>query len=175
MCADSDSRSDIQRFYVQAECAAGLDGVGVERHLVGAGDGADLGDRLNSAHLVVGVHDADQRRVGPDGLFHRSGVHQAVAVHRHVGHVKAKVLLQLLDGVADGVVLDGRGDDVVLLGAVAPLKGHAAQGQVVALGAATGKDDLVGRAAQDVGHRLAGLIHGVVRLASHAIDARGLP
>ena len=161
----------VQGLDVQAECSSGLHGVGVEWNLVSTGDLADLGNGLDGAHFVVGVHDADEGRVRADGLLDVGRIDQAMMIHRHVGHLKAKVLLQLLQRVADGVVLDRRGDDVVLFGTVTSLKGHAAQRQIVALGAATGKDHLSGAAVQDAGHGLARLVHGVVGLAPQGVDA----
>jgi len=45
-----------------------------------AGDAADLRDGLDGAHLVVGVHDADQEGLRGDGPPNLLGIDQASAV-----------------------------------------------------------------------------------------------
>ena len=66
-------------------------------------------------------------------------MHQPELVHRQVGDLEA-LLFQLLAGVQHGVVLDLRGDDVVAL--IPAGVGRAADGPIVALGAAAGEVDL---------------------------------
>jgi len=51
--------------HVGWDFAGGLGGIGVEQDAAFAGDGRNLGDRLNRANLVVGVHDADEERSAP--------------------------------------------------------------------------------------------------------------
>ena len=58
---------DLQLIDLRADLADRLRGVGVQRNLVLVADGGDLPQRLDRADLVVGVHDADQQRIGPDG------------------------------------------------------------------------------------------------------------
>jgi metallophosphoesterase superfamily enzyme len=62
---------------------------------------------LNRAYLVVGVHDADESRLGPNGALNLSRVDHAGLVHGHDGFRKAKALYKLLQCVPNGVVLDG--------------------------------------------------------------------
>ena len=134
-------------------------------------DARRLGDGLDGAHLVVGVHDAHQHRLGRHRLGQGVQVHEALAVHGQVGGAEA-LLLQLLDGVEDGVVLDGGGDDVVA--AAAAGIGGAAHRQGVALAAAAGEDDLLRLAAQELGHRTAGGVQALAGLSRLGVEARGV-
>ena len=138
---------------------------------MGASNLADLGNGLDGTDFVVGVHDADHGRTGANCLFYVAWIHHAISVHGNVGDFKSELHFQLLCCVADGVMFDGGGDNVVLLGPVAALKGHAAQSQVVALGATTGENHLVGRTIQDLGNHLACLVQGMVGFASQIVDA----
>ena len=70
-------------------------------------------------------------------------------------------------------MLDGCRDQVAFA-ALGLGKGHAAQSQVVALGPATGKNDLPWFAAQDPGHHSARLIHRFGCLAPLVVDAGGI-
>jgi len=81
------------------------------------GDATDLRNWLDGAYLVVGIHDGDQRGVGPDGASDGIWVHSARTVHRHICDAKAVVALELLAGVQHRMVLNGRGDDMPSRGA----------------------------------------------------------
>jgi len=56
------------------------------------------GDVLNDPDLVVHQHHAGQNRVGSDGCLERVQIHQAVALHVQVRHLKS-LALQLAAGV----------------------------------------------------------------------------
>ena len=109
---------DAQPPDVEVEIAGGLYGVGVndDRPASPLGllfnDTGYLGDRLDSADLVVGVHHAYQHRLVGDSGGYVLRVHPAVPVDGQVRHVEP-LLFELLARVKDGVMLDGRGDDVV--------------------------------------------------------------
>ena len=81
---------DAQAVDVEVERAGRLHGVGVEgdARVVRLDDARDLGDRLDGADLVVGVHDGDQGRVGAQGAREVVGVDEALAVDREVGGAK---------------------------------------------------------------------------------------
>ena len=72
---------DAELGHVDRDLAGGLGGVGVEQRTVGVGDAGQLGDRLQSAGLGVGQHDADQGGVAGDGLLKVGWVDPAVVVH----------------------------------------------------------------------------------------------
>ena len=57
---------DVVLLHVDRDLADGLDGVGVEEDALLVAELADLGDGLDDADLVVGVHDGDE-----DGLVGR--------------------------------------------------------------------------------------------------------
>ena len=73
------------------------------------------------------------------------------------------------EGVEDGVVFDGRGNEVPALGAEE--SGGAEDGEVVGLGATTGEDDLAGLAGPEPGHAVAGVVEEFAGLASEMVDA----
>ena len=159
----------VEGIDIQIEGTSRLDCVRVEGDPPLPGDPPDLGDGLDRPHLVVGVHDGDEGGPVGDGPSHVVGIHAAVRVHGQVGHLETEALLQLVAGVEDSVVLDGRGDDVVALVALA--KGDAPEGQVIALRATTGEDNFPLFCSQDLGHRRPGLVQGLERLAAQAVDA----
>ena len=78
-----------------------------------ARDAGDLGDRLERADLVVGVHDADQHRPGLDRPAHVLGVHDPEAVDGHDGQPITEAAFEVTACGEDRRMLDRRGDDVV--------------------------------------------------------------
>ena len=65
----------------------------------------DLGDRLDRADLVVRQHDRDQDRLVGDRRVDVVGIDPTIAVDRQLDDLEAE-LLEVADGVADGVMLD---------------------------------------------------------------------
>ena len=147
---------DVLLLHIDVEVAGGLHGVGVEQDTLFMAHGADLGDGQDGADLVIGVHDGHQAGVGPDGVSHLLGGDGAGGAHRQQLHLKA-LLLQLFQGVENGVVLEGGGDDVLLALALTDA-GGGDQSLIVGLAAAGGKGDLTGCAAQTGGHGLPGAL-----------------
>ena len=72
---------------------------------------ADFRNRQDRTDLVVGVHDGDQGSVLPNRLRHLMGSDGSQRAHGEQLHLKALVL-QPFQGVQDGVVLKGGGDDM---------------------------------------------------------------
>ena len=103
----------------------------------------------------------DQDGLVVDGPLQVFEVDQAVCLHRQIGDAIA-VLLQPLAGIEHRFVLGHLGDDVVA--ALAVHLGDALDGEVVALGRAGGKDDLLGGRADQLGHLLAGRLDRPARL-----------
>ena len=149
----------------------GLHRVAVEERLVAAAEGADGLQVVAGAHLVVGVHQAHQGLgVGGQQLLQVGQVGAAVGVQPHPVHLHGTAAAQFVGGVLDGVVLDGRGDQVAH-----PAVAHAAgQGHVVRLGAAAGEDDVARHAVQALGHGAARPFHGGAAAAPEGVDAAGV-
>ena len=147
---------DVLLLHVDVEVASGLHGVGVEQDTLFMAHGADLGDGQDGADLVVGVHNGHQAGVGQDGVSHLLGGDGAGGAHRQQLDLKA-FLFQLFQGVENGVMLKGGGDDVLLALALTDA-GGGDQSLIVGLAAAGGKGDLPGRAAQTGGHGLSGAL-----------------
>jgi hypothetical protein len=99
-----------------------------------------------SSYLVVGVHDGNDHCVRPQRATQVFRIDKPLRVDRQVGRFEA-LLSELLNGVEDSVMLDGRGDQVP--SAPQRTEGGAPDRQVVALAAAAGKNDVVGTRAQD--------------------------
>ena len=146
--------------HVQVEGPTCLDGIGVEGDTRLTRDLADLGDGLDGAHLIVGVYDADQGRIVTDSTLDLVRVDQPVSVDGQKGGFETKLISELFHRVAHRVMLD-RGRDQVLFAALCLGQGDAAQGQVVALGAASSKDDLPIRATEDTGNRVPGSVERI--------------
>ena len=159
--------------YVHGNVSDRLNGVGVEEHTSLPGDGGDLGDGLDGADLVIGGHDGDEDGVGADGRLYRLRVHTAQGIHRQVGDRKALGLFQVLQGVQDGVMLNGGGDDVPAL--AAPELGHGLEGPVVALRPAGGEEDLLGLCVQAPGDLCPRGIQIGLGLLAECIEAGGIP
>ena len=154
--------------YVDRDLARRLHRVGVEVNIGLGGDLADLFHRLQHAGFIVGHHDGDQPGVRPQRPAHVVGIDLASAVHRNVGDFAARCF-QMLARVQHGMMLDGRGDDM-LSGF-----GETKNCQVVGFGATAGEHDLRSAASQQSGHRLARTLHRRPRLLSMMMDGRRVP
>ena len=157
--------------------ADGLHGVAVHGHLELGGDRGELLDRHDRADLVVGPHDRHQGDVvvAVQGLAQRGRCHRAVGLGGQIRHLGALVLGQPDDRVEHGVVLDGGGDDApaVRIG-VAASPVDALDGEVVALGAAGGEDDLRRPGAQVRGDALPRLLHPAPGVAPRGVQRGGV-
>ncbi len=155
---------------VDVDLAEGLDGVGVDGDVALVGDPDDLGDRLNGADLVVGVHDRDEPRLRGQGRAEMVEADRAEGVDGQIGDLDAS-LLQGLGRLDDGRVLDRGGDEFV------PLRGRVEgpeDGEVVGLGARAGEKDLAPVDAQGGRHPLAGLGHELLDPPADRIERGGI-
>ena len=98
-----------ERAHVYRHLADGLHGVGVEQGAVASSDRGQVGDRLDGADLVVGVHDGDDGGLRRENAFERGGGDDAVGGHRHGGPF-VTAAREMPAGVEDGFVLDRAGD-----------------------------------------------------------------
>ena len=147
---------DVLLVDIDVEMTGGLHGVGMEQDAFFLADSADLRNGQDGADLVVGVHGGDQAGVGADGVRYLLGGDGADGAHRQQLDLKA-FLFQLFQGVENGVMLKGGGDDVLLALALTDA-GGGDQSLIVGLAAAGGKGDLPGCAAQTGGHGLPGAL-----------------
>ena len=164
---------DIHGADVNRHMAGGLDRVGVEEDLPLAAEGADLGDGLDGADLVVGEHDGDEAGVVAQGVRDILDPDDAVGVRVEQGDLVA-LLLQAVQRVEDGVVLELGGDDMLLPfpGAEA---GRGDDGLVIGLAAAGGEDDLLRVGVNVVRDGLTGGLEGFLRLLAEGIEAGRVP
>ena len=75
------ARADVHR-----NLARRLHAVRMHRYARRARDGRDFFDGLDHAQLVIDVHDADQRRIRPDGAAHGLRIDQAAMVDGNKSH-----------------------------------------------------------------------------------------
>ena len=134
---------DAERLDVEVDPRRGLHRVDVEQDTAPcANPGDELGDRLDRPDLVVGEHERDEDRpIGDARASSWSGIDPAIAVDRQLDDLEAE-LLEVAQGVTDGVMLDRGGDDPVAARLARP--GRALEGKVVGLGAARCEHDLAG-------------------------------
>ncbi len=148
-----------------------LGSIGVQAHSGRADDPGDLGDRLNGADLVVGVHDGHQDRIRAQGRLDCGRIDETGFIHGQVGDDIA-FPFQEAAGLEHGGVIYGRGDDVTT--ALAQRPGGPHDGQVVRFASSTGEDDLVALAAQQVGHLAAGSLDRGAGLDPEDMRAGGI-
>ena len=162
-----------ERLDIEVHVRRCLDRVHVEEEALAGPDACrDLGDRLDRADLVVREHDADQDRPVREGRLDLVRIDPAVPVHRHLDDLEAE-LLEVAQRVADGVVLDGGGDDAVAAGLAGP--GRALEGEVVRLGAAGGEHDLARLGAEICRDLLVGTVQCRPGNATVGVDGAWVP
>jgi uncharacterized linocin/CFP29 family protein len=137
----------------------------MEEHVRFGGNGADTIHVLQHARLIVGVNDADELGVGLDRAAHVVGVEQAEAIDGQVCDLAAN-FFEALAGVEDGVVFDGRSDDVI-----AGLD-DAKKRKIIAFRTPAGEDDFCSAAVQQLRHLLASVFHSGSRLLALLVNRR---
>ena len=155
---------------VDGDLAGRLDGVGMEERSTGVGERRDLGDWLNRAYLVIGVHDRYKGSAVGEGVGDTVRGHHAGLVDRHQGGLPPPAG-QGLQGVQNGLVLDGAGHQVLSAGRLEDLGGPS-KGQVVGLRAAAREDDLGRVSADQCGRRGTGLVDHRLGLLAEVVEAR---
>lgn len=152
---------DAERIGTDRDPAERLHRVGVhQRPRVASMHGlGDPGNILDGAHLVVDEHDGNQKGLVGDRGRHQLGGDAAVAVAGGDGERGQTDGLEMTSGLEDRVVLD-RGHHHVPAQLRAPALEHAAQREVVRLGARPGEDDLALRASEHRRDPVAGAVHG---------------
>src|SRR3990170_4416003 len=89
-----------------------LDGIGMEINASFTSHLTDFSNRLDGAHLIIGMHHRNQNGFVGDSLFDIVRVHQTLLIHLEVGNGSAP-LLQELAGLQYSMVFDGAGDNVI--------------------------------------------------------------
>ncbi len=127
---------------------------------------------------LLAVHDADERGVGADGGGEGGGFDDALRVAGEEGDfygcAVGAIFCDGLGGVEDGVVLDGGGDEVERGVGRYSVVEDSEEGEVIALGAAGGEDDLGGEAVEEAGDGLAGALDGGTGVTALLMDGAGV-
>ena len=82
MCAVRLSALHLPAGEIDLLLARALNRIGVEKNAALRADFADLAHRLAHAGLVVGAHDRDEHRVGPDRAREVVRIDQALGIRR---------------------------------------------------------------------------------------------
>ena len=133
-----------------------LDGVGVEDCALLTAKCTQLTHWLDRTDLVVGGHDRDEDGVRAQCLLQCCHTDSAFAVHREPCDLKTFFFRQILEALKCGMVLNCGRNEVP-----APVLEQACGAQdrqIIALGAAAGKDDFARSAAEDFRHPVASVI-----------------
>jgi hypothetical protein len=164
---------------VQRHAGEGMGGIGMEEDTLFPADFGNGADVLERANLLVGSLYGDQNGLRREGLPQVVQVHPSGLVHADVGGPEA-LSLQRADGVEDGEVLNGGGDDMAAL-LLSQRQRDALDGQVAGFGVAGSEDEFVGAGTQGGGDADAGVIQrfagvqpdGVAKLGGrHGVDVK---
>ena len=123
---------DAQILHANVFVAIRLHSVGMEQYAMLAGDAGKLGNGLDGADFVVGVHDGGKNGIGTNGLFKRDGIDQAEFIDGKIGDLKA-LFLKSLACMKHGMMLDSARDNMPAL--ASRRSSRALHGPVVGLGA----------------------------------------
>src|SRR5882762_7483615 len=144
LVAGDGEQVDIVLLDVDWDFANRLHTIDREDNAVFLGNLSDFRHGIDDANLIVGIHDGDQNCFRRNRFTHVFRVDAAIALYRQIGDFVA-VLFEALTGVEHSFMLNGLGDDVIALFAVH--FGDALDHQVVGFGRTAGKDDFLGRGA----------------------------
>src|SRR6267154_377593 len=136
---------DAEPIHVSRNLADRLSRVGVEKDTMFAGDARALLNRLDGAHLVVGVHGADEDRARRDGPAQVIGIDTPESIHGQVSYPRA-LAFKKPTRFNDCWMFYPRGDDVIAN--IAPCKVDTFERKIVGLAAAAGEDDFIVLAAE---------------------------
>ena len=158
-----------ERLDVDVDVRRRLDGIDSEQHVaMGPHAATDLGDRLDRPDLVVGEHDRDEDRLVVDRSVELVRIDSPITIDRQLDDLEAEPL-EIAERVADGMVLDRRGDDSMPAGLAGP--SGAFEGEVVRLRAAGREDDLARLGVEARRHALVCLVEGGPRLSPERVRA----
>jgi hypothetical protein len=157
---------DVQRHF-----ASGLRGIGVQQDAALASQACDLGNRLQRAHLVVGVHHRDQGRVGPDRCGQLLGGDATEPVDGQ--HSQRPTLIAQVERRCHDRGMFDRADHQVALVRLQCAR-HTQQRQVVGLGRAARERDLLGPRADQCSHLFARPGNSLRGASTEGVGAGGI-
>ncbi len=170
VCGDREE-IDFEFADVDANFARGLHRIAMKINIRFESDAPDFGDGLDGAELVIRVHHGDENGFGAKRAAHILGIDNAVTGDREPGDFDA-LLFESFDGVEDGVVLDGRADDVLFF--AAHRGDEAENGEIVRLRAAAGKYNFGWLCANERGDGLARGFDGTAGVLAGGMNRAGV-
>ncbi len=163
-----------QPAHIQIGLSVRLDGIRMKHSgaVLFAQDASDRFDRHLRAGFVVGVHQADEDRVGGQCVLKHFGFDESLPVDRQVNH-PGSLRFETLAGAQNGRVLHRTRDD----GATLPFRGfpYAENRLIVAFCAAGRKNDFVRQSSDGTRDRASGLRKNARRIQPHRVQRRGIP
>ena len=162
---------DSKFIYVCGNLADALHSIGMEVYVLLCREAADLLQRLDGSHLVVGMHYRDEDGVGSNSRLQGGNLDQTLIGHRQIGHLKA-LFLQLSAALKNGRMLDPGGN--YMFSRLLVLAGDSFQGQVIGFRTPGGEDYLLRLCAEEPGHLFAGLFQSLLCLQAEAMQAGGV-
>src|SRR6185437_94443 len=166
-------REEINLEFVDVEgnFARGLNRVGVKINVGFESDAANFRDGLDGAELIIRVHHGDENGFGANRAANVFGIDNAVARNRKPSDFNSP-LFEGFDGVEDGVVLDGRADNVLF---VAGHRGDEAEnGEIVRFGATAGEYSFGWLSADERSHRLTRGLDGAAGVLASGVNRAGV-
>ena len=112
----------------------------MEKDAMLAGDARALLNRLDGAHLVVGVHDADEDRARRDPPAQVIGIDAPESIHWQASYPRAQAFKKPA-WCGNRRVFDPRGDDVIAT--VAPCKVCTFERQIIGLASSACEDNFI--------------------------------
>ena len=141
----------------------------MERRPDSAAHRADLRERLDRPDLIVGGHDGDEGRIGPEGGSHIFHPDHAVLIYVQKLDLKA-LLFQPLKGMKYGMVFKFAGNDMPFP-PLCPRQCRGTDGLIVRLAPAGGKVDFIWFGVQARRHGFTGSSHGLRRPVPNTVGA----
>src|SRR5690349_7975541 len=117
-----------------------LDGIAVKQYASLIAQPANLRNRLDRAHFIVGVHHADKNCLVAESSLYIFNAEQAIVSYRQISDA-IPVLLQMFAGIEHGFVLGCDGNNVVAL--LSACLDDSLDCEVIALRRSRSEDDLL--------------------------------
>jgi hypothetical protein len=150
-----------------------LHGIGVKEHTSFATEVADVRDGLQRAGLVVRCHHRDKNGVGSEGVEDILWRDAPRRIDGQECQSETFTASQIVEALENGVMFDGRADEVASLMAACP--SGTKDGEIVGLRATTGENEFAGSTLECAGDALPRLIEEEASAAAELMNAGGVP
>ncbi len=160
---------DLHLLQIDFDLAGRLRRIDMEKNAARTGQLADGGDVVDSADLVVHVHDRHKNSVVAQRSFDHRRRDDAILARFEIRDLEA-FALELASGIQYRLVLDLGGDDVLALGRIEMR--DALDGQVVRLSCTGCPDDFTRIGVHQLSNLTARILHGFLGFPAKGMRAR---